>query len=180
MRQLLFAVLLIAAIIPGAIYLTSRVSYSAEPAISDTTTSATPNSPANPIEPTQPSESAEDVNSFKYESTHDVETESHSNTDADSDGNSDSSKPLSADVVTKDVLNRFNDVYKQKKTQVDRLQIDLTAAKDDLAACDKLSGDDKTKCVADANNHINVITQRISNLNYDMNIIQKEMKDISP
>lgn len=166
MRQLLISFLLIGVIIPGTIYFTSRTSHSAE---SPTT--------VNPISPTVPSEAAEDINTFQYESKHDVETESHSNTDPD-DGNADDSKPIAADVVKKDVLNRFSDVYKQKKLQADKLQIDLTAAKDDLVACDKLSGTDKTKCVNDATNYIDVITQKISNLKYDMNIIQKEIKDI--
>src|SRR3990167_1167524 len=104
--------------------------------------------PTNPILPTVPSEAADD------------------------------SKPIPADVVKQDVLNRFNDVYKQKKIQADKLQIDLTAAKNDLAACDKLISTAKTKCVTDATNYINVINQKISNLKYDMNIIQKEIKDI--
>lgn len=168
MRQILISFLLIGIITPGTIFFTSRISHSAE--------SFTP-TPANPISPTVPSEAAEDINTFKYESTHDVETMSHSNTDPD-DGNADDSKPIPADVVKKDVLNRFNDVYNQKKLQADKLQIDLTAAKNDLAACDKLSGTAKTKCVTDANNYIDVITQKISNLNYDMKIIQKEIKEI--
>lgn len=91
---------------------------------------------------------------------------------------SDDSSTIPAETVKRDVINRFDEVYKQKKLQVDRLQIDLAAAKDDLAACNKLTANAKTKCVSEANNHINLLTERISNLNNDMKIIQKEIKEI--
>ncbi|HTM64088.1 MAG TPA: hypothetical protein VL360_06260 [Gammaproteobacteria bacterium] len=129
--------------------------------------------PANPIAPDQPSESAEDINSFSYESTHDVKT-AHPNAEYQT-----SSQPVPANQAAHDVLNRFNEVYRQKKMTYDQLQIDLSAAKDDITQCDKLPANEKTQCLSDANKHIDVINQSIADVTYDMNIIKKEIQDAS-
>lgn len=128
-----------------------------------------------PVAPAEPSEQAVDLNSFQYESRHDVETTPPNTPPA----NPQDVQPISADKIKQDVIDHFNSAYQQKQTQVQKLEIDLAAAKNNLAQCDKLTGADKEKCLSDANLLIENLTQRISNLNYDMTIIKNEIKAIN-
>lgn|SRR3990167_3506159 len=131
---------------------------------------------ANPVVPATPSEQAVDMQTFEYESKHDVETTPPNTPPATPAPD----KPLPDSVIREDVMKRFSKVYQEKKKLYDQAQIDLTAAKNDLGECDKLSAAEKTECVAAANGHIEAITQKLSNLNYDMTILKNEMQSIVP
>lgn len=130
----------------------------------------------NPVAPATPSEQAVDMQSFDYESKHDAVT-SHSNTPP---ADTPADKPLPDSVIRQDVLDRFSKVYQEKKKLYDQAQFDLTAAKNDLVECEKLSAVEKNKCVTVANGHIEALKQKISNLNYDMNNLKNEMQSINP
>lgn len=135
---------------------------------------AQPLTDANPVEQATPSEQAVDMQTLDYESKHDVETMTHSNTPPPPE------KPLPDTVITQDVMNRFDKVYQEKKKLYDQTQIQLTAAQNDLQECNQLSGAAKESCLKTANEYINTLTQKASNLKFDMDQIKREMQAINP
>lgn len=135
---------------------------------------AQPLTDANPVEQATPSQQAVDMQTPDYESKHDVETMTHSNTAPPPE------KPLPDAVITQDVMNRFNNVYQEKKKLYDQTQLQLTAAQDDLQECNQLSGAAKESCLKTANEYINTLTQKSSNLKFDMDQIKREMQAIHP
>ncbi len=90
----------------------------------------------------------------------------------------DPDKPLSADKITGDVLKRFDKVYQEKKLEQDQLQLDLNAAQNQLERCSKLDGVEVDKCVAEARQHLESLSQRATAIAHDLTTIQKETNDI--